>query len=133
MKVVIDTNVFVAGVFFTGPPHQILRAWRDGKIDVVLSEEILEEYKRVGDKLAGRFPGVDLNPFLNLLTMKAEIINAPDLPRPVCDDPDDDKFLACAVASKCKMIISGDRHLVKVSGYKGVKVLRPRSFVDLYL
>lgn len=133
MKVVIDTNVFVGGVFFTGPPHQILRAWRDGKIDVVLSEEILEEYKRVGDKLVGRFPGVDLDPFLNLLTIKAEIINAPDLPRPVCDDPDDDRFLACAVASKCKMIISGDRHLVKVSGYKGVKVLRPRSFVDLYL
>jgi putative PIN family toxin of toxin-antitoxin system len=44
MKVVLDTNVFISGIFFSGPPYQILKAWRDGKIQLVLSESILEEY-----------------------------------------------------------------------------------------
>jgi predicted nucleic acid-binding protein len=41
--VILDTNVFVSGVFFSGPPYQILRAWRDGKIQLVVSPEIIEE------------------------------------------------------------------------------------------
>ena len=56
MKVVLDTNVFVSGVFFRGVPYRILRAWRDGHWVPVFSVAILEEYQRAGDKLAQRFP-----------------------------------------------------------------------------
>jgi predicted nucleic acid-binding protein len=52
------------------------------------------------------------------------------LPEPVCEDPDDDKFIACAVASRCKVIVSGDRHLLKLSGFGGIKVMRPGQFMD---
>jgi predicted nucleic acid-binding protein len=45
----------------------------------------------------------------------------------------DDKFFACALASESKVIISGDNHLLDVSGYAGVEVLKPREFVDRYL
>ena len=48
MKVVLDTNVFVSGVFFCGPPYDILSAWRGGRLQLVVSAEILEEYRRVG-------------------------------------------------------------------------------------
>lgn len=51
----------------------------------------------------------------------------------VCDDPDDDKFIECALAGNCKIIISGDKHLLKLSKYRGVAVLVPRDFVDRYL
>jgi hypothetical protein len=51
MRVVLDTNVFISGVFFGGPPYQILKAWRDGEVQVVLSAEILDEYQRVGHTL----------------------------------------------------------------------------------
>ena len=47
--------------------------------------------------------------------------------------PDDDKFLACAIAGKSKLIVSGDKHLLRVSGYRGIKVERPREFIDEYL
>ena len=60
MRIVLDTNVFVSGIFFTGPPYQILRAWRDRKIELVVSPEILEEYQRVSDILGRRFPEVDV-------------------------------------------------------------------------
>ena len=133
MKIIVDTNVFISGVFFSGPPYQILKAWCDDKVQLVISEEILEEYYRVGETLAEQFPGVDLGPIFELLTVKAELTLAPGLPEPVCDDPDDDKFLACALDSKIKLIISGDKHLLRLSGYHGVEVVRPRMFVDDYL
>ena len=133
MKIIVDTNVFISGVFFSGPPYQIVKAWCDGKIQLVISQEILEEYHRVGETLAEQFPGVDLGSILELLAVNSELTVAPGLPEPVCDDPDDDKFLACALASKTKLIISGDKHLLRVSGYHGIEVLRPRKFVDDYL
>ena len=133
MKIILDTNVFISGVFFSGPPYKILKAWRDGKVQLVISQEILEEYNRVGKTLAEQFPSVDLNPILDLLTIKAQLTMAPSLPDPVCDDPDDDKFLACAIAGKSKLIVSGDKHLLRVSGYRGIKVVRPRKFIDEYL
>ena len=133
MKAVLDTNVFVSGVFFRGPPHAILDAWRRGQVQVVLSAEIIEEYRRVGALLAADFPGVDLAPMLGLLAVKAEVVAAPPLPEAVCDDPDDDKFLACALAGRCRTVISGDRALLRVSGYRGITVLRPREFVARHL
>ena len=133
MRIVLDTNVFISGVFFAGPPLQILRAWRDGKVKLILSLEILEEYQRVGRILAKKFPGVDLDPILDLLAVGAELISAPDLPEPLCEDPEDDKFLACALAGKSRHIVSGDRHLLKISGCRGVTILSPRAFVETYL
>ena len=133
MKVILDTNVFVSGVFFGGPPFQILSAWRNGQVQLVISPEILEEYHRVGERLSEQFPGVDLTPILALLTVKALLVPSPSLPESVCDDPDDDKFLACAIAGGVKVVVSGDRHLLKASGYSGVTVIRPRHFVDKFL
>ena len=133
MRIILDTNVFVSGVFFSGPPYQILKAWRDGRLQLAISEEILDEYQRVGETLASKFPGIHLEPILELVTLKAKIFPSQRLPSPLCDDPDDDKFLACALAGKCRIIVSGDKHLLKVSGFRGIQVLKPRDFVDAHL
>ena len=58
MKIVLDTNVFVSSVFFGGPPHKILEAWRDGKIQLLLSPSIVDEYQRVMRELSVQFPGI---------------------------------------------------------------------------
>lgn len=133
MRIVLDTNVFVSGVFFTGPPFQILRAWRDGKVKLIASIEILEEYDRVGRALARRFPGTDLDPVLDLFAVGAELVSAPDLPEPVCEDREDDKFLACALAGRSKYVVSGDRHLLRVSRYRGIMIVSPRRFLEDHL
>ena len=133
MKVILDTNVLVSGIFFTGPPYQILKAWHDGKLKLVISPEILEEYQRVGAALAEKFPAIDLGKILELVTIKAEMVQAQSLPAPVCVNPDDDKFLACALASNCNVIVSGDKHLLDVSGFREIRVLKPRDFLDEYL
>ena len=133
MKIVLDTNVFISGIFFSGPPYQILKAWRSGHVKIVLSAEILDEYRRVGIVLAEQFPAINIGPILKLITAEAEFVQAPNLPEPVCDDPDDDKFLACAIAGDVNQIVSGDKHLLKVSGYNSLHVLTPRKFVDDHL
>jgi putative PIN family toxin of toxin-antitoxin system len=133
VKIVLDTNVFVSGVFFSGPPYQILKAWRKQKLKIVISLEILDEYFRVGEELSTQFPEVDLNPVLELVTAKADLIEAAKLDEAVCDDPDDDKFFACAIAGDVNIIISDDKHLLKMSGYQGIEVVRPRQFVEEYL
>jgi len=133
VKIILDTNVFISGVFFAGPPYQIIKAWRDDILKLVISEEIFEEYRRVGKLLGEQFPMVDLQPILDLVRASAQIFSVKCLPESVTDDPDDDKFLACALACKSKMIVSGDKHLLKVNGFRGIKIIKPREFVDNYL
>ena len=92
MKTVLDTNVFISGVFFKGPPYQILKAWRKGRIRLLISDEIFVEYQRVGELLSNDYPKVDLGPFLELLAINTELVMPKKLQNPVCEDPDDDKF-----------------------------------------
>lgn len=133
MRVIVDTNVFISGVFFSGPPYDILRAWRGGRVTLVLSPEILAEYQATGNELAEKYPGIDLGPWLELVTTFGLVVDAPPLPAQICVDPDDDKFLACAIASRTKTIVSGDKARLATSGHKGISVLTPRQFVTQYL
>lgn len=133
MRIVLDTNVFVSGVFFSGPPYQILVAWGDGKFQVAISPEILDEYHRVGEILAQNHPGVELKPMLDFMIRQAMIFTAPPLLEAVCEDPDDDKFLACALASESPVIVSGDKHLLKMARYQEIEIMKTRDFVEKYL
>ena len=133
MRVVLYTNVFISGVFFIGPPHEILKAWRDGKLQLILSADILDEYHRVAETLAEQYPEVDLDPIIELLAVEADVISVPALREAVCQDPEDDKFLACALAANARVVISGDKHLLKANGYGGIEVMRPREFMERYL
>ncbi|MBI5674916.1 MAG: putative toxin-antitoxin system toxin component, PIN family [Nitrospirae bacterium] len=133
MRIVLDTNVFISGVFFGGPPYQILDAWRHGQIDIVLSEEIFDEYQRIAREFLKEFKGVDISKFLDLLAVNAIWVVAPRIPFGISTDPDDDKFISCALASKTKLIVSGDKHLLVLSGYGGIEVLTPRSFIETFI
>ena len=129
----LDTNVLISGIFFAGAPYEILKAWYDRKVDLVISLEILDEYRRVAEELAQGFSGIDVARILDLLTVGAEIVHAPPLPEPVCSDPEDDKFLACAVAGSAKYVVTGDKQLLKVSRHGNVEVVNPRWFIESHL
>ena len=87
----------------------------------------------MGLVLSDRYEGADIESLLTLLAIHSELVDAPDLPELVCEDPDDDKFLACALAAGVEVVVSGDRHLLRVSGWSGIEVLTPRQFVERYL
>ena len=133
MKVVLDTNVFVSGVFFGGPPYEILEAWRDGKIQLLLSPAILEEYQRVMRELGVQFPEIEVEALIDFIIVHSEIILPAPLPPVIQTDPSDDKFLECGVAGEATCIVTGDKHLLKLLSFKGVSILKPREFVEGYL
>jgi predicted nucleic acid-binding protein len=70
---------------------------------------------------------------LDLVSVSAILVAAPPLPEPASGDPDDDKFLACALAAGVGYVVSGDRDLLDASPYGAVRVLKPRAFIDRVL
>lgn len=134
-RVVLDTNVVLSGIFFAGLPGRILDAWQTGQLTLVLSPAILAEYQRAGAALAARHPNATapLEPILVLLARSATIVDAPPLGEPIAPDPDDDKFLACALAAGAAIIVTGDKLLLSVSGWAGLEILTPRQFFNRYL
>jgi putative PIN family toxin of toxin-antitoxin system len=133
VRIILDTNVLVSGIFFAGPPSRILTAWNQGLLTLVVSLEILDEYRRVSQELNRKFPTVNIDAIIDLVVVGAEIYQPDRLSEPVCADPDDDKFVACALSAGVGTIVSGDRHLLQVSGYEGIQVLKPRKFIDTCL
>jgi len=51
----------------------------------------------------------------------------------ISEDPADNKFIECAVAADAKSIISGDRHLLNLKAYKGIRILPPTGFLKVKL
>jgi len=133
VRVVLDTNVLISGIFFAGHPYEILDAWQQGRLEIATSPEILEEYSRVALELSAEFPEIDPHPILRLIMIESRLTTTTPLPRQVCDDPADDKFLTCAIASGARIIVSGDKALRRASGYQGVSVLSPREFATRHL
>jgi len=133
IKIVLDTNVFISGIFFSGPPSEILKAWNKNKFQIALSKEILDEYKRVAYELSSKFPGVGILPIIKLIKTNGKFVDTQHVEITVCEDPDDNKFIECAIASDCEIIVSGDKHLLKLVAYEGISVLNPRDFVEKYL
>ena len=133
MRIVLDTNVLISGIYFSGPPGRILAAWHSGKFQLAVSIEILEEYLNVAERLASRYSGVEYEGILGLIVQNAQLVQGADLPEPVSEDPDDDKFLACALASNTRIIVSGDSDLLRVSGYADIRVITPKRFISEFL
>lgn len=131
-KLVLDTNVFISGIFWSGPPAKILNAWHE-KVKIVCSLEILDEYSRVSDILAKKYPNVDIAPFINLMIRDSELFTPIKLKTSISRDPDDDKFIAVALAANCHLIVSGDNDLLSVTRYKDIEIINPNEFVNKYL
>jgi uncharacterized protein len=100
---------------------------------LIVSPEILDEYYRVGEVLAADHPAINLGPVLELVLQNSLMVSAPPRPEMVSEDPDDDKFIACALSGGSRLIVSGDRHLPEITGYQKIEVLKPRAFLERYL
>jgi len=132
MRVVIDTNIFVSS-FFGGNPRRIVDLWRDGKIARCLSKDILDEYIEVLQRI-GLKNESEIEELLSLFAKGVNIVFTTRTPqiRVVKDDPDDDKFIACALALKAEVVITVDKALIAIGEYMGIKILTPQDFLKTY-
>ena len=132
MKVVIDTNVFVSGIFWSGPPAKILKAWYRKAFTLCFTPKIKDEYTRVAYGLAKKYSGIDVASYLELVPIYGQLVADIKLPGPVSRDPDDDMFIACAVAAEAKVIVSGDKDLTDLKSYNNIKILKPSQLLSLF-
>lgn len=100
MRIVVDTNVIASAIFFGGKPYQLLHYIMEGRVDVVASKEIVDEYEEIVLRLKQKYPRIDTRIPLQELLSKFEIIRvSSDIQ--ASRDPDDNKFISCAVDGKC--------------------------------
>ena len=130
IRVVIDTNIFISS-FFGGNPRKIIDLWKSGQIVLCLSGPIIDEYIDVLGRM-GLQNERELEELLNLFARGFHVLFTANTPKlnVVEKDPDDDKFIECAVALNSKYIISGDKALREVKDYMGIKIQSPKQFLD---
>jgi len=130
IRVVVDTNIFVSS-FFGGNPRKIIGLWKSGEIILCLSRPIVDEYVNVLGRM-GLQNERELEELLDLFAQGFHAVftaKTPDL-SVVEKDPDDDKFIECAVALNAKRIISGDKALLEIKNYMGIRLQSPKQFLD---
>jgi uncharacterized protein len=132
MKVVIDTNIFVSS-FFGGNPRKIIDLWKHEKITLCLSRAILDEYIDVLCRI-GLKDEYELEELLSLFSRGFNILFVIKTPKIqiIKKDPDDDKFIECARALKADTVITGDREVLAVKEYAGIRILTPQQFLANY-
>lgn len=136
LKVVIDTNVFISATLTPkGNPAKILKAWQKGKIDLVISPQILREIKEVifrpKIKKLSSWTDKKREELIEDLAKIALLTPGSLKLKVIAEDPPDDKFVVAAVEGKAGYIVTGDEHLRKLGSYQGIKILTPREFVKI--
>ena len=130
MRAVLDTNVVMSAIFFGGVPLDVLSAWHDGRFELVVSKAVMSEYREIADRMKAKFPAIAPERWLSYIESHATMVFAAPLTTQVCEDGDDDVFLACATAAGARVVCSGDRHLLACNGWNGIEVLTPRMFCN---
>ena len=137
MKVVLDTNIWLSGIFWQGNPYKIIKLAEQRKIEVIISKQILEEVIRVLSR-ESKFQKFIENRKILIEDLMRTIISISNLVEPkskinvIKDDTDDNKFLEAGVDGKADFIISGDRHLLDLGQFSGIKILNAREFLEIY-
>lgn len=134
MKLVADTNVLLSGLLWHGAPRRLIECARSGDVSLASSPALIAEF--AGVLGTGKFANVLLRAGLTRefilaeLQAAVEIVHPAPLPDRVCRDPDDDDVLACALAARADMIVSGDRDLLDLHEYRGIPIVSPSSALE---
>ena len=129
---VLDTNVLISGILWRGVPFQLLRWAEEDRLTIYSSLDIMAEvygvlhypkFQKYVDKQRTS-PGELFGKIESLCT----IVYVDQSVSGVCPDADDEKFLACALASGVKVLVSGDKHLLGMKQYESIRILTAQTF-----
>ncbi|MCK4554010.1 putative toxin-antitoxin system toxin component, PIN family [Candidatus Parcubacteria bacterium] len=136
IKVVLDANIYVSAILKPeGKPGQIIDLVKNGKLNLLISLDILSEIRQVLlypriIKLHQR-NSKEIAGFLKKLLSIAEVTPGNLTINIIKEDPADNKYLECAVTGKTDFIISGDHHLTDLKIFQGIKIVTPAVFLEL--
>jgi putative PIN family toxin of toxin-antitoxin system len=128
VRIVFDTNVLVAAFTSLGLCHQAYE-YALARTDIVTARRLLDE---LHDTLTGKMK-IDrslADEILAELANELEIVEPVPLLKSICRDEDDDWVLATALAGHSDIIVTGDKDLLVLKQFQGIKILSPRQFVE---
>jgi putative PIN family toxin of toxin-antitoxin system len=130
-RVVLDTNVLVSALLFHGPLSRLVSLWQKSRIALLISKDVLIEYVKVLSYPKFGLSGEEIKALVeeNILPC-AETVPEGRHPKIIIEDPADDQFLHLAVDGNAHCIVTGDKHLLTLGAYRGVKILSARDFLD---
>ncbi len=135
MKITTDTNILVSGTFWKGDSDRIIELIDKGEIELILSEELIEEYDEVisRDEIIDKIENKNLilNESVQRIIGDSVIVEPKQKLDVVKDDPDDNRVLECAVEGNVDYIVSNDKHLLKLSRFRGIKIVTPGEFLKI--
>ncbi len=128
-RVVLDTNVIIAALFWQGPPRLVYDLVREGQLIMLLTEKMEKEFSRVLGFSKFGLTSLEIFPFVRELRMKRARVAIRSTIKEIITDPADNIFLECAVDGNADCIISADKHLLDLSSYCGILIFRPKEFL----
>lgn len=132
-KVVIDTNIFISGFGWDAKPEEVLKLLKQKRIINYISLEILNELKRVVSYPKLKFSDQLQNRILEFVFFYSEVIEPTEHISHITKDPEDNKFLECAIAARAEFLISGDSHLISIAEYRAVKIVDAATLLNIIL
>lgn len=131
IRVVIDTNVLVSALIFTGPPSRLVSLLRERRIVLLLSKDVFIEYLRVLAYPKFKLKGEEIKTLVDEHILPfGEMVTVADTPAIVPEDPADDKFLSLAAAGHARFVLSGDKHLLDLKRHGRARIVTAREFLD---
>jgi putative PIN family toxin of toxin-antitoxin system len=134
IRVTLDTNTLASGALGRpGTIAEILRRWRQGLLEIVISDHILEELERTLRKpyFADRIDPRDRAQFLSLLRELATVVEIAAPVPVVLQDHAGNLILATAVSANVPYIITGDRELQMLGEFQQIRILSARAFQSM--
>jgi len=126
-RVVLDTNVLVAAHFNPGSAsNKILDLCQRKKLVLVLTSHILKEFSLILRNISAR---KSFRKRTDKIISQAILIKKAPRVNVIVEDPEDNKFLSCALAGKADYIITSDRHLLVLRKFKGIRIVKPTQFL----
>jgi uncharacterized protein len=129
MNVVADANVVVSAIFWPGESRECMVLWARRRFHLAVSVAILEEYSEVAHRLACQHSEVNPEPWLQWTERSVRVYEPAPLGRLHSRDPDDDPFLACALACGARFLVSKDKDLLALETPCGIQILQPRQLL----
>jgi putative PIN family toxin of toxin-antitoxin system len=127
--VTLDTNIYISALNFRrGKPHEILQMAADGALRVAISPQILTEVLR-GMRIKFRATDEDLQEAEALILGCTECFTPTQTLSVINEDPDDDRIIECALASDSNVIVCGDKDLLRLGEYGGIKIVSRAEFL----
>lgn len=132
MTTVCDTNVLISGILFRGHPRRILLLASRSIIRNCISPDLLSEVDEVLRRPKFGLTSGQVDGIVELMRDTFDIVR-PDAPvRAIVEDPADNRVLEAAAAASADIIVSGDRHLLALGEWKGIRIVPPAEFLELF-